>query len=122
MELTEFKVNSLIELKFGHTGSGKFILTYVLADTQEFEESECSFNTIGVWYTKLNDHTLGLGKMTFCQLLCDANVNGLSGPKSATQEIDIREENKFCYIDTPGFNNSYGKTDKKTFRKILSKF
>ncbi|UZO26144.1 uncharacterized protein OCT59_018390 [Rhizophagus irregularis] len=66
--------------------------------------------------------TLGLSKITFCQLLCDANVNGLSSPKSATQEIDICEENKFCYIDTSGFNNLYGKTDKKTFRKILSKF
>ncbi|PKY55058.1 hypothetical protein RhiirA4_474267, partial [Rhizophagus irregularis] len=66
--------------------------------------------------------TSGLGKTTFCRLLCDANVNGLGGPKSATQEIDIREGNGFCYIDTPGFDDSHGKTDEETFRKILSKF
>jgi hypothetical protein len=66
--------------------------------------------------------TSGLGKTTFCRLLCDVNVDGLDGSESATEKIEIHEGNGFCYIDTPGFNDSHGRTDEETFHEILRLF
>ncbi|CAG8681157.1 14691_t:CDS:1, partial [Acaulospora colombiana] len=66
--------------------------------------------------------TSGLGKTTLCRLLCDGNVNGSDGSESATEEVVIHEGNGFRYIDTPGLDDSHGKTDEDIFCEILRKF
>ncbi|CAG8537143.1 18803_t:CDS:1 [Acaulospora morrowiae] len=64
----------------------------------------------------------GLGKTTICRLLCDPNVTGSDGSESATEKVDIHEGNGVRYFDTPGFDDTHGKSDEQTFYEILRRF
>ncbi|GBB99768.1 hypothetical protein RclHR1_36260001 [Rhizophagus clarus] len=61
----------------------------------------------------------GLGKTTIARLICEANAEGSSGIESATKEAIIYETDKYLYIDTRGFNDSFGINDEEMFHEMM---
>jgi hypothetical protein len=64
----------------------------------------------------------GLGKTTMVRLLCEVDVDGSSGTKSATKEAKIYETDEFLYINTRGFGDSFGTKDEEIFHDMMRLF
>src|SRR2546423_494683 len=61
----------------------------------------------------------GLGKSLFGEIVFGCNTKRKRGTERGTTTVEFQKNNKFIYVDTPGFNDTNGATDEDTFLKIM---
>ncbi|CAG8627408.1 1048_t:CDS:1 [Paraglomus brasilianum] len=64
----------------------------------------------------------GCGKSLFGKILFGFEAVSENSANSGTATVEFYENNEFIYVDTPGFNDTKGITDKQTFLEIMRKF
>ncbi|CAG8590667.1 3047_t:CDS:2 [Funneliformis mosseae] len=62
----------------------------------------------------------GTGKSTFGRIVFGVNTVSGEGHSSITKQTALYENDKYRYIDTPGFSDSNGRDDSEVFRNMLT--